>query len=78
MKTPTDDITPVPEDTETLQTYIQDRRVIGVSLHRHCRYCGQGVGVSRTYTLCTSSSAANCLDPEQNVAEAGGHRHSPS
>ncbi|KAF7795142.1 hypothetical protein EIP86_006290 [Pleurotus ostreatoroseus] len=29
MKTPTDDITPVPEDAETLQTYIQDRRVIG-------------------------------------------------
>ena len=32
IKTPTDDITPVPEDNETLQTYIQDRRVIGVSL----------------------------------------------
>ena len=28
-----DDITPVPEDDETFQKYIQDRRVIGVSDH---------------------------------------------
>lgn len=27
-----EDITPVPEDSDTLQTYIQDRRVIGVSV----------------------------------------------
>lgn len=49
MKTPTDDITPVPEDAETLQTYIQDRRVIGVSHLLRCGFCAWGV--SYTFSL---------------------------
>ena len=49
MKTPTDDITPVPEDAETLQTYIQDRRVIGVSHLLRCGFCAWGM--SYTFSL---------------------------
>lgn len=34
-----DNITPVPDDEEKIQTYIEDRRVIGVSTHHHSSYC---------------------------------------
>ena len=45
-----EDITPVPEDSEKLQTYIQDRRVIGVS----CCY-------SSVDCLCATFALGNCF-----------------
>ena len=49
-----EDVTPVPEDVETLQNYIQDRRVIGVSTS-YCRTLSLRVLFRFAWIL------ANCL-----------------